>query len=76
MTIRPTVKKLLQQWRRGIVVIASAYRTGDPGFESRQGVRFWVKKYTPMKIYLPSDNYFLQKSTYEFDKSILNFLNF
>jgi hypothetical protein len=27
-------------WRRGIVVVASAYRTEDPGFESRQGVRF------------------------------------
>jgi hypothetical protein len=30
-------------WRRGIVmhvVITSAYRTEDPGFESRQGVRF------------------------------------
>jgi hypothetical protein len=27
-------------WRRGIVVIASAYRTENPGFESRQGVRF------------------------------------
>jgi hypothetical protein len=27
-------------WRRGIVVIASAYRTEDPWFESRQGVRF------------------------------------
>jgi hypothetical protein len=26
--------------RHGIVVIASAYRTEDPGFESRQGVRF------------------------------------
>jgi hypothetical protein len=26
--------------QRGIVVIASAYRTEDPGFESRQGVRF------------------------------------
>jgi hypothetical protein len=26
--------------RLGIVVIASAYRTEDPGFESRQGVRF------------------------------------
>jgi hypothetical protein len=26
--------------RRGIVVIASASRTEDPGFESRQGVRF------------------------------------
>jgi hypothetical protein len=28
-------------WRRGIVVIASAYRTEDPGLESRQGVRFF-----------------------------------
>jgi hypothetical protein len=27
-------------WWRGIVVIASAYRTEDPGFVSRQGVRF------------------------------------
>jgi hypothetical protein len=27
-------------WRHGIVVIASAYMTEDPGFESRQGVRF------------------------------------
>jgi hypothetical protein len=27
-------------WRRGIVVIASAYRTEDPGFQSREGVRF------------------------------------
>jgi hypothetical protein len=27
-------------WRRGIVVIVSASRTEDPGFESRQGVRF------------------------------------
>jgi hypothetical protein len=27
-------------WRRGIVVIAYAYRTEDPGFESRQGVGF------------------------------------
>jgi hypothetical protein len=26
----------------GGVVIVSAYRTGDPGFESRQGVRFLV----------------------------------
>jgi hypothetical protein len=30
-----------KHWRRGIVVIASAYRTEDPGFESRQGVRFF-----------------------------------
>jgi hypothetical protein len=27
-------------WRRGINVIASAYRTEDPGFESCRGVRF------------------------------------
>jgi hypothetical protein len=27
-------------WRRGIVVIAAAYRTEDPGFEFHQGVRF------------------------------------
>jgi hypothetical protein len=27
-------------WRRGIVVIASTYRTEDPEFESRQGERF------------------------------------
>jgi hypothetical protein len=27
-------------WRRGIAVIASAYRTEDPGFESSQSVRF------------------------------------
>jgi hypothetical protein len=33
---------LLQEkpWRHGIVVIASAYRTEDPGFESPQGVMF------------------------------------
>jgi hypothetical protein len=35
----PTISCLLP-WRRGIVVIASASRTEDPGFESRQGVRF------------------------------------
>jgi hypothetical protein len=29
-----------KNWRRGIVVIASAYRTEDLGLESRQGVRF------------------------------------
>jgi hypothetical protein len=28
-------------WRRSIVVIESAYRTKVPGFESRQGVRFF-----------------------------------
>jgi hypothetical protein len=27
-------------WRRDIVVIASAYKTEDPEFESRQGVMF------------------------------------
>jgi hypothetical protein len=27
-------------WRRGVVVIVSAYRTEDRGFESHQGVRF------------------------------------
>jgi hypothetical protein len=27
-------------WRHGKVVIASAYRTEDPGFESCQGVMF------------------------------------
>jgi hypothetical protein len=32
-------------WRRGIVVIASAYRTEDPGFESRQGARFFRNLY-------------------------------
>jgi hypothetical protein len=29
-------------WRRGIVVVASAYRTEDSEFESLQGVRFKV----------------------------------
>jgi hypothetical protein len=32
--------KLGSPWRRGIVVIAYASRPEDPGFESRQGVRF------------------------------------
>jgi hypothetical protein len=27
-------------WRRGIVVIASAYISDDPGYESRRGVKF------------------------------------
>jgi hypothetical protein len=33
--------EIIATWalRRGILVIASAYRTEDPGFESRQGVR-------------------------------------
>jgi hypothetical protein len=30
----------MSPWRRGIVVIASAYSTEDPEFESHQGVRF------------------------------------
>jgi hypothetical protein len=46
--INKRIKKLLLKkyhnkrkfWRRGIVIVASAYRTEDPGFESRQGVRF------------------------------------
>jgi hypothetical protein len=29
----------MSPWRRGMVVIASASRTEDPGFKSRQGVR-------------------------------------
>jgi hypothetical protein len=33
----------LMPWRRGIVVIAHAYRTEDPEFESRQGVRFFFR---------------------------------
>jgi hypothetical protein len=32
-------KNILMPWRRGTEVITSAYRTEDPGFESRQGVR-------------------------------------
>jgi hypothetical protein len=34
----------------GIVVIASAYRTEDPGFESRQGVRFFRNLYTAVLL--------------------------
>jgi hypothetical protein len=34
------LSELKRPWRRGIVVITSAYRSEDPGFESRQGVRF------------------------------------
>jgi hypothetical protein len=36
-TYKPTAALVV--W---LVVIASAYRTEDPGFESRQGVRFLV----------------------------------
>jgi hypothetical protein len=36
---------LMEPRRRGIVVIASASRKEDPGFESRQGVRFLVFLY-------------------------------
>jgi hypothetical protein len=40
LTAQRNEKKLSYgPWQRGIVVIASAYRTEDPGFESRQGVR-------------------------------------
>jgi hypothetical protein len=31
---------VVEPWRRGIVAIASSSGTEDPGFESRQGVRF------------------------------------
>jgi hypothetical protein len=31
-----------------IVVIASAYRTEDPGFDSRQGVKFFRNLYIAM----------------------------
>jgi hypothetical protein len=34
------IKRTSLSWRRVIVVIASAQRTEDPGFEFRQGVRF------------------------------------
>jgi hypothetical protein len=36
----PTCVTTCPGWRRGIVVIAFAYRTEDPVFKSRQGVRF------------------------------------
>jgi hypothetical protein len=32
-------------WRRGIEGIAAAHRTEEPGFESRQGVRFFMNLY-------------------------------
>jgi hypothetical protein len=38
--IEKKLKTCFWSWRRGIVVIASANRTEDPGFESRQGVMF------------------------------------
>jgi hypothetical protein len=34
-------KHFWSHWRRGLVVIASVYRTEYPGFESRQGVGFF-----------------------------------
>jgi hypothetical protein len=39
--IKPKLKVFFPgtPWGRGIVAIASAYRTEDPGFKSRQGVR-------------------------------------
>jgi hypothetical protein len=47
MEFRTLINKFCQSpWRRGIVVNASAYRTEDPGFESRQGVRFFRVLYT------------------------------
>jgi hypothetical protein len=42
-TERLSFKRL--PWRSGIVIIASAHRTEDPGLESRQGVRF-LGRYT------------------------------
>jgi hypothetical protein len=42
-TIKYSSKMILSNrpvWRRGIIVIVSAYRTEDPGFESRQCERF------------------------------------
>jgi hypothetical protein len=35
---KPSKARGSNPWRRGIVVIASAYRTDNSGFESRQGV--------------------------------------
>jgi hypothetical protein len=37
---RPVKKVDKLTWRLGLVVIVSASRTEDRGFESRQGVRF------------------------------------
>jgi hypothetical protein len=42
-------------WRSGVVVIASAYRTEDPGFESHQGVRF-LGLYTGIALLLSKLN--------------------
>jgi hypothetical protein len=38
----------LRPWRRGIVVIASAYRIEDPGFESR---RMYVCKVKNLRVH-------------------------
>jgi hypothetical protein len=38
-------------WRRGTVVIASAYKTEDPGFESRRGVRFFRNLYIAVLLF-------------------------
>jgi hypothetical protein len=43
---------LKRPWRRGIVVIASAYRIEDPEFESRQGVRFFRNLYIAVLLSL------------------------
>jgi hypothetical protein len=49
-----TFYRYLSCWH-GIMVIASAYRTEDPGFESRQGVRFFRNFYIAVllsKLYM------------------------
>jgi hypothetical protein len=39
--ILPAINRYVKvPWRCGIVVIASAYRTKDPGFETHHGVKF------------------------------------
>jgi hypothetical protein len=38
--IKLKISNTILPWRRGIVVIASAYIKEDPWFESHQGVRF------------------------------------
>jgi hypothetical protein len=38
-------------WRRGIVVIVSAYRTEKPGFGSRRGVRVFRNLYIAVLLF-------------------------
>jgi hypothetical protein len=45
-------RKIWQPWRRGIVVIASASRTEDPGFESRQVFRSLYIEVLLSKLYM------------------------